>query len=504
MKRMDLTINVIPQIACIFLLLLFSAACSNQNSIDTDTVLYECEPTYYAMEIDGHTCGYIEVSDSRVIIDDREYNMQHGVINVKLSLLERGVDIHADLVYLLDTNNLNIQKLIYDTRQGRSQYHQEVWIEDGRIFFKSESYPEGQDLGPAEGVIIDNLLYSNFIIRDFVKDTLASTTYMILNQDRGFVEEWLYESLGYEQVQIKGEKYNTIKLETVSIDRGLKNIVWVDTLTGLNIRIDSPGSLKNIFLTGPEVVNMISYANIDDVIFYTVNKYIPDFRELSFIKVRAKIRSEGNIITAESLNIPGQKFTGTVEDNVIDGVFEISHSRYNGENAPAFPMDYNDQEHLKHYLKPEWMIESEEAVLIDKAGYITTGAPDSWDAIIRLSRWVSDNISGAIPGGGSALGTFRQKEGECGGHSRLLTALCRGVGIPARMVMGGMYVPDRGGFFGQHAWVEVYMGAENGWIPVDATIEEIDYIDSGHIRLGEKTSFAPEKVDILEYKTGWD
>ena len=60
---------------------------------------------------------------------------------------------------------------------------------------------------------------------------------------------------------------------------------------------------------------------------------------------------------------------------------------------------------------------------------------------------------------------------------------------------------ENGGFFGQHAWTEVYMG-EAGWIPVDATLKEYDYIDSGHIRLGEGTSFHPKKVEILEYKTG--
>ena len=85
------------------------------------------------------------------------------------------------------------------------------------------------------------------------------------------------------------------------------------------------------------------------------------------------------------------------------------------------------------------------------------------------------------------------------GHSRILAAMCRAVGIPPCLSTGGMYVADNGGFFGQLVWTEVYMGAA-GWIPVDATIGEVDFIDAIHIRLGEKSTFHPEKMEIIDYR----
>jgi transglutaminase-like putative cysteine protease len=91
-------------------------------------------------------------------------------------------------------------------------------------------------------------------------------------------------------------------------------------------------------------------------------------------------------------------------------------------------------------------------------------------------------------------------EGECGSHSRLLTAFCRASGIPARLSIGCMYSPLYGGSFGQHAWTEVYMGDEAGWVAIDATISEFDYADAGHIRLGTATSFQSEKMEILDYR----
>jgi hypothetical protein len=66
-----------------------------------------------------------------------------------------------------------------------------------------------------------------------------------------------------------------------------------------------------------------------------------------------------------------------------------------------------------------------------------------------------------------------------------------------------MYVPNMGGAFGQHGWNEIYMG-EAGWIPVDATAFETDFVDAGHIRISEHlvsaSSFNAKSIEILEYK----
>ncbi len=125
--------------------------------------------------------------------------------------------------------------------------------------------------------------------------------------------------------------------------------------------------------------------------------------------------------------------------------------------------------------------------------------------MIRLSQWVADSIAYAIPGGVTARNTYDLRRGECGAHSMLLAAFCRTLGIPARVVWGCMYIPNRGGAFGQHGWTEVFMG-DAGWIPVDATAREIDYVDSGHLRLGHfqstSTALNPKELTILDYHMG--
>jgi hypothetical protein len=159
---------------------------------------------------------------------------------------------------------------------------------------------------------------------------------------------------------------------------------------------------------------------------------------------------------------------------------------------------------LKKYLEPDRFIEAEDPVLVAKAREITAGARDSWQAAVRLSTWVSENIGYAIPGGGTARRTYDVRAGECGSHSMLLAAFCRAVGIPARVVFGALYVTDFGGGFGQHAWNETYMGPA-GWIPVDSTANEVDFIDSGHIRVMEMQSAASNRfngneIEVLEHR----
>lgn len=116
---------------------------------------------------------------------------------------------------------------------------------------------------------------------------------------------------------------------------------------------------------------------------------------------------------------------------------------------------------------------------------------------------MADEIIYDIPGGMTARNTYDIRRGKCDTYSLLLAAFCRAVGIPARVVWGGMYTPQYGGGFIQHAWNEVYMG-DVGWIAVDSTAEEVDYIDSSHIRIGilssKTAAFNPLKMEILDYR----
>ncbi len=99
----------------------------------------------------------------------------------------------------------------------------------------------------------------------------------------------------------------------------------------------------------------------------------------------------------------------------------------------------------------------------------------------------------------SALAIARARAGDCTEHARLMVALCRAVGLPAREVGGVTYVPDLGGF-GYHAWVEVWVGR---WITCDPSWNEVP-ANATHIMMGGPNdvqwigTLGALKIDVLK------
>jgi hypothetical protein len=337
-----------------------------------------------------------------------------------------------------------------------------------------------------------------YIVEDFVKGGAEKKMYRVYDYVRGHIADQKFTLLGEEDIMLAGQEYKTLLINIYSSTDGTNTKTWVNKGDGMTLRFEIMN--RHIYLADESVIKRIKTVDLDNTIFAKVDKNISNFMDISYMKISADIKSAGELITAESLNFPGQKFEGTVVENHIQGIFEIEPLWYDGTDAPAFPPDFSDNESLNKYLKPEIFIESDHPEIIALAEEITTGSKDSWEAAVRLSEWVGKEIRGAIPGGTTAINTLKTRQGECGSHSRLLTAFCRAAGIPSRLSIGCMYSPWYGGSFGQHAWTEVYMGENIGWVAVDATIQEYDYVDAGHIKLGIGATFQPENMEILDYR----
>ncbi|HEY4593042.1 MAG TPA: transglutaminase-like domain-containing protein, partial [Thermoanaerobaculia bacterium] len=120
----------------------------------------------------------------------------------------------------------------------------------------------------------------------------------------------------------------------------------------------------------------------------------------------------------------------------------------------------------REYLEPNAFIQSDEPALRAKAREIVGGETDLVKAVLALERWVAESMQFDL---GVAMAPsvelFQNRRGTCVGYATLLTTLARSVGIPARVVMGYVYVD---GMFGGHAWTEVLVGDD--WVPFDAAI----------------------------------
>lgn len=487
-----------PIFTLLFSLLFFS------SSLQAVAGQSQAEKLYYGIEANGVLCGYSEISISSMVKDGKEMVLLEQKTFTMQSALGSKFNTELRLTYHIDPATGRFSYHDSKVTQGPIELDSAIYIEGNTARFTSSTIDEEVTTALPSDVILENTVFFPHLKEDFVDDNLEKRTYQAYEVREAEVQETTYTKVGAEKLELVGKSYDALILDKLNHKTGLKVRLWLDTESAYLLKSAAPNNRMG-YLADSTVVKRIKVVNLDESIIVRVDVAIGDVQAISYMKVRATLEPTGLWVTPESLTVPGQSFTGTVKENLIEGVFEIEHKRYDGANAPAFPPDFSGDESLKEYLEPEEFIESDDPILIRKAQEITEGSKDSWEAARRLSEWVAQNITYAIPGGGTARKTYDTRSGECGAHSILLAAFCRAVGIPARVVWGCMYTPNFGGSFGQHGWSEIYMG-KVGWVPVDATAFETDYVDSGHIRVGvyqsPVTALNPQKMEVLDYRVG--
>jgi hypothetical protein len=488
------TLQKIVGLILIFINPLWSSSINGQNSNLPDVY-------YYGVEIGGVQCGYAETHLKLMNENGLEWIQLNEEVVLKLTILGQAVDASINNFYKIDPESGKYFYCERDISNGSVNLNSKIIIEGDIAFFTSNSVKEPKEIDLSDGVILESPIALNHLLDDFLNKGLKEINYQVLDDMKGEVVTKTYSFLNSENIDLAGQSFSTIVVKDMDQSSGVSIKYWIDDQSGFPVKFMYSG--RTIYLADESVKKKLQSVDYDNLIFAKVGKLISNVQGLTYLKASAKLKSEGNIITVESLNFPGQSFTGTVEDNIIDGVFEIESIRYDGKDAPGFPFDFQLADSMLKYIEPEILIESDHPDLIKEARSITLGAENSWEASVRLSKWVAENIRGAVPGGTSAINTYITREGECGSHSRLLAAFCRAVDIPARLAVGCMYTTYYGGSFGQHAWTEVFMG-NAGWMAVDATAFEYDFVDAGHIRLGELTSFHPKEMQIIDYRLGND
>ncbi|NOZ61291.1 MAG: transglutaminase domain-containing protein, partial [Calditrichaeota bacterium] len=448
-----------------FVLLAMSVlGCQKTNqTLNNEIDLSRQEKLYYGIKINNVTCGYAEITQEFLERDGKEMLKIADSTFMMLSALGAKFNLEIHSTFFVDPISGQFVYQKNHIKQGAMDFTAEATVEDSQIIVKA-TLSEGIDTVAIDSdVVLRNDQFLPFLVKDFSDSSVHEKTYRYFEIKDQEVQQTTFKRLPDVTITLAGRKFQALVFEEMNQKTGSKMKWWLDKRNGYLLRgINSRGET---FLADASVKDKIKLGSMDDLIIFKTNVSIGDFQAISYMKINAKLEPIGLRITPQNLNVPGQKFIGTVTDNLIDGVFEIEYPHYNGKDAPPFPPDFSEVDSVQPFLQPTALIESDDPVLIQKAKAITAGSKNSWEAAIRLSQWVADSIAYSVPGGATALNTYNLRKGECGAHSNLLAAFCQAVGIPARLVWGCMYVPNRGGAFSKHGWTEIYMG-KAGWIPV--------------------------------------
>jgi hypothetical protein len=487
--------------ACVLAILCLASLCAAQNQAKKYT---------YSIEINGELCGYADVAISNVETDNEKYVLIEQKTIFSAVLLGLNVDRVVETTFHVDPDTWQYTYFTIHVKSNDLDLRSEVIVDGDTALCTSLLSDEQFRVELPPGVILSNSMYLTHAKRDFVDLGAEKQDYQVLDAENQVtpIQTVTYTKVGTEVVEATTATHEAVIIDTLNKVTGAKIRMWLSTADGMVVKVAMSNGMQ-VSLADPSVREQITRADVDSLILAKAETDITDVSTIAYMKVRASMEPTGAWLDAEHLNVPGQSFEGDVHENRIEGVFVIEHARYDGADAPPYPPNFAADESLAPFLAPGAFIGSDDPVLIEKAREIAEGSADSWEAAVRLGKWVAENIGYEIPGGIFARRVYDMRVGECGGHSVLLAAFCRGVGIPARGVWGCMYTPIGGGSFGQHGWTEVYMG-KSGWIPVDSTAHETDFVDSGHIRLGTfgstedgsaiGISLGARKMEVLDYR----
>ncbi len=130
-----------------------------------------------------------------------------------------------------------------------------------------------------------------------------------------------------------------------------------------------------------------------------------------------------------------------------------------------------DSAFFRFYTKSEPFINQTDAIK-DTAMAIAGDLENPYLRAKKVAEWIKSHATYAYPveirGATEMLNTM---QGDCGQYSFLYIALCRSLGIPARLVSGFRIADENASY---HVWSELFF-PRFGWVPVDLTANDAEF-----------------------------
>lgn len=304
---------------------------------------------------------------------------------------------------------------------------------------------------------------------------------------------------GEDQLDLAGKTRVCDRYAAQTEQMGMKvdYLVWVERESRAVVRLLAETADMDEVLTDPSITQSIGRTEMILGGVATSNVQFADPGLLDYLKVDIDAELQLARTDEDVVRSGHQTFAGEVKERVVKGTLEVRSVTYDGAGVFPFPLPPDVRGQMEKYLKPEERIESDDPTIKAKAEELTAGATDAWDATKRIADWVYKNIGYDI-NMATAKECLELKRGDCGPHSFLTIALCRSVGIPARLAAGAVYTGAMGGTFMQHAWTEVYV-APDRWIPIDSTSGQITRFPADHLGFMRVNGIKSLKVNVVEY-----
>jgi hypothetical protein len=249
--------------------------------------------------------------------------------------------------------------------------------------------------------------------------------------------------------------------------KGIAVTSWLDG-SGRTLKEESPGGLSMTRQSPAQARELGAARSVSlDLIAQTsiqISTSIPNPAKKELLRLRLS----GFDPAGFTLSGGRQQFS--------DGVLEIRREAIEALRRVSLPAR---DARLIPYLQPTPFLQSDNPKIRALARQIVGQEKDARSAALHIKSWVYKNITKkptvSIP---TALEVLQTRRGDCNEHAVLFNALARAAGIPAKTVVGVVYV--RGAFY-YHAWSEVWLGE---WVSLDPVFNQFP-ADVTHVKFLE-------------------
>jgi transglutaminase-like putative cysteine protease len=259
--------------------------------------------------------------------------------------------------------------------------------------------------------------------------------------------------------------------------RGISVVSWVDG-HGRTLKEESPAGLSLVRQTEQEARNLPGRAVTLDIVARTAIPLATPLQD-PHAKEAIQFKLTGVNLTNFPLDGGRQKF--------VDDRLDIRLEDMKRLNVPEIPVR---EARLTSYLQPTPFLQTDHPDIKALAAKIVAGETNGSRAAAKIKNWVYREIAKeptvSIP---NALEVLQTRKGDCNEHTVLFNALARAAGIPAKTVVGVVYL--RGAFY-YHAWSEIWLGE---WISLDSVLNQFP-ADVTHIKFLEGE--IDRQIDLLQ------
>jgi len=459
---------------------------------------------WFSIHLEGQKAGYYYQS-TRLKAAGRSPVIETIVeSNVSMTRLGTKIEFHSKALYR-ETKDGDLKHISSEYRFSGQAVEAEADVGTGEIILTTSSGGKpftqkiaysGRLLGP-EGI--------RRLSRTGLRKKDDAVQFRTFSPELNRLFNGTRTAAGMEDVRLGERAVTALKIIETFAEYPVSRSVWLDA-DGWEIQVIEPSAFGEMAFrrtTEAEALSAGQPARLPEEIFAQTlvrsKIRLPQARLIESMTLR--IRSKNPDLGWPDFPGPSQTVLGKKPGELV---LKIDRPR-----VQARPAKKKAPRNLREYLSSSVYLNTEDPLIRKTAREIIGREKNDYRKALRLKNWVSRRMR-FDPGIAFAPSSevIRNLKGTCTEYAMLLTTLSRAAGLPARYLMGYVYV---NGIWGGHAWTEVYVG--DAWIPLDAAVNGPGAADAarfhfcassldsgpGDCLLGGQRLFGGVEIDVLEY-----